>query len=725
LVNDPATKITYKTEPGSVVDVHSENGYLPDNTIKDAYLSDKRIVLLLAPMGSGKTTQIKSLVSEYNPKTLIVSTRKAQASFFGGLFPNSEDYRKIEGSLFGVNKLVVCLNSLLRILDPETSEMPFYDLVVLDEIVSIVQVLSSPLLYKTNIVSIFQLLKCLIKYSKKIFLMDGLPNESIEDYLTIIDQWKECHVICHVKKPEIRTFVLYNEPSYFMKILDNNINDRNICISDSKMMTEYLNNTYCSKKKILMINGDSPAKTKKKIRDPDTNFVDYDMIIFNGAVGPGASFNIPNFFGSLFVVITGSGASPFDMYQLMCRIRKFKTDKVYILYVPNENNVYKDEFFLKHHTVDHYCNNIIEFDKLMNCKYDNLSVKVEEISEEHKKVIQLTGIGKKRTREEVFGLDDYTGLVNVDSRVVNALVQGPPRKRIKLVYEKTDFITFLVSMKLSNLKYCDNTVYIDTLKQLISKNGGVVIDKRIENNTKTIASFIRSVGKQIGIKPAFYFTFPEEYNENNVKQTEKILGNKFTDYDSHERFFMFLRENKYTDKERQWFEPLLKIDNQVLPGKSLNTTIIFTNAVKSFRLLLEILGMKLENGFIQGGFDTLFVIEHADKIHESMLGYYNERVKIDNYKFSYVLGSTKETCYRKKTVIDDVRDCFKWMGFKIEPKNKNALKRISMWGKTINVYNYVVSEAATCLRYAIKCKDWQTIQPKEDALLDFKKRFID
>ena len=711
---EPITKMDFKTLPKSETKIESENRYLPKNVIRDLYVSDKRLVLLIAPMGSGKTTQLTEVVEEFKPKMLVLSTRIIQASYFGTIFKKSTDYRNDE-NLYEVDRLIICLNSLLRIIN-SSGDIPIYDLLILDEIVSIIQTLSSPLLYKSKIVAIFELLKCLIKTSKKVILMDGLPNETIEDYLTIIGQWSECHVVSFMTQPESRIFHICNEPYRFMSQLKTE--SKIVCVCDSKIMTEFLRNKL-KDRKTLVVNGDSKIEEKREFCDPNKNLIKYDVLIYNTAIGPGASFDIPDYFEKLFVVINVNGATPYDVYQMMCRIRKYKENQVIILYVAIDGNSNQD-----HLTVDHFCNNIIEFDKLVGDKILNLPVSVIELSDVYKETLQYTGVtGQKRSREKA-GLDDYRELIVSNGEIEETL--GTKRKRLKLVYEKNEFITFLVQMKLIHLKFQKKDYYLDCLKKIIYRNGGTIKDEIILEKEADANKWLQSTKKENSTCKGFFFEYPEEYTENDKKKIKKILGDTISNHDIEQRFLWFWgskqpKEIEYFTKDNKY-----KIGKEILPDRALNTFTVYSIVRDSFEKLLSILNMKLENGFIRGQFSTEFLLDNAQEINKVMIKYDNERRKTDQYyeELHYKDGQSKLDIYKTKSIELDVLNFFKWMGFQLERFNFTK-KRVS-WNsnKPSNFYTFHCPEKNVNLRLAIKGINFETFRPDDKSLLLFKERYL-
>ena len=102
-------------------------------------LEEKGYGAVFALMGSGKTQALETWLKQ-KPATftcLLIVVRKTQATYFASRYGDFVDYQKQVASLYGVPRLAMCINSLIRLLD--NGVIPKYNLLILDEIESILE----------------------------------------------------------------------------------------------------------------------------------------------------------------------------------------------------------------------------------------------------------------------------------------------------------------------------------------------------------------------------------------------------------------------------------------------------------------------------------------------------------------------------------------------------------------------------------------------------------
>ena len=122
--------------------------------IKRFYNDDNmKCLTLKSPMDTGKTVMMKSIIAKYNPKRILwVSYRKTLTY---DIFSNFQQFN-VKSYLdhnFTANRLIIQLESLLNLdeefnICTEVEEVPKYDLVVLDEVESLLGQYASELTFK-------------------------------------------------------------------------------------------------------------------------------------------------------------------------------------------------------------------------------------------------------------------------------------------------------------------------------------------------------------------------------------------------------------------------------------------------------------------------------------------------------------------------------------------------------------------------------------------------
>lgn len=156
-------------------------------TPKDGYckpynLEEYKCIVSQAPMGSGKTHQIKACLKKYNfNKILVISPRQTfSKEKFDEFSQIHKDFTYYQDPLFEnpnklvqVAKLVIQVESLQRFPDPVlANQYPFtYDLVILDEIESILYQFASPT--HTNVVNAFRVFFAILQNARHIIMSDA------------------------------------------------------------------------------------------------------------------------------------------------------------------------------------------------------------------------------------------------------------------------------------------------------------------------------------------------------------------------------------------------------------------------------------------------------------------------------------------------------------------------------------------------------------------------
>lgn len=312
--------------------------YLPRDEMVESLQTRHRSVVL-APLGSGKTEMIKKRIGDMltlNPESrvLIIATRRQQASgwmnFFGGL--GFDHYELLKGCLQETPRLIVCLNSLLRILAAPTDTgfcgLKPYDLLVLDEVDSLARWLGGSLV--ENNLAIFETLKLVLKTAKDVVCMDGLPTEATGLMLKALGVFDTFHWTVF-NRYRLREVMLVNNPAYFAKAFRSSLEEgMNIYfVSNSKRaVTRFkdfaINVCGLLSSEIMAIYGDM-SQTDREISGNPDNWTKYRLLLANTSLGPGISFNPAGnnrHFSKVFCLAKPAyGISPEDMAQLIDRVR--------------------------------------------------------------------------------------------------------------------------------------------------------------------------------------------------------------------------------------------------------------------------------------------------------------------------------------------------------------------------------------------------------------------
>ena len=322
--------------------------YLPRDQVV-ASLKEHRLSVVLANLGSGKTETIRKHISDLltlnkDARVLIIATRRQQVSgwmnFFGDL--GFAHYELVKGCLYETPRLVVCLNSLLRILAPPTDSgycaLQQYDLLVLDEVDSLSRWLGGSML--ENNVAIFETMKLLVKTSKSTVCMDGLPTMATGMMLKALGHFDEFHWTVF-NRYRFREVLLVNQTSYFLKAFKSALAEGlNVYfVSNSKRaVTRFkdyaIHACGIPEAEIMAIYGDMSQTDRELSGNPD-NWTRYRLVLANTSLGPGISFNpveSPRHFAKVFCLTKPAyGISPEDMAQLIDRVRNPSRNQIVVM----------------------------------------------------------------------------------------------------------------------------------------------------------------------------------------------------------------------------------------------------------------------------------------------------------------------------------------------------------------------------------------------------------
>jgi hypothetical protein len=141
--------------------------------VKDYDLDNHDVILERSPLGTGKTTAIKRVIENYNYKRIlffsprIIFAKNVNEEFSNFYF---HLYKDETGDLSYYDRLIISLESLNRIKEPKK-----YDLIVLDEMETILSGFSSPLIRDLKATAI--LYENIITNASKIIGMDAFLGE--------------------------------------------------------------------------------------------------------------------------------------------------------------------------------------------------------------------------------------------------------------------------------------------------------------------------------------------------------------------------------------------------------------------------------------------------------------------------------------------------------------------------------------------------------------------
>lgn len=515
-----------------------------------------------SPYDTGKTQFIKEIIRTYDQKRILwVSYRKTLTHDITGNFEKEFNFKSYLNGQFYANRLIIQIESLKKIDNNMGNEMPKYDLIIIDEVESILNQFNSKETFKGNQRDTYNYLDAVLKNSimngGKIITLDGDTSDRTYNFIET-----------------------YGKPLNIVNTI--NFNTKKIKIVDDRTI---FNNAlflalFQSKKIIMPVMSEKEAvfyETEIKLRHPELKIMKYtgktgdddkaelkeitkiwaklDVIIYTPTIEAGVSFDVERF-DVIFGIIADGVASQRSYFQMMARVRKIKDNNIYLLNMNNckinNCNLWKYEDYKQalieikdinlKMTFETRENKIV---KTFNDPYDNLFIfnKLEELNKNKfqfltifKKIALMKGfefeiIGKKENAEKC--------TIKPDSNILNDIIVKTEdinyfEYECLLKKQKQDHATEEEKYKIG--KFCImeklgvNILDTEILKKfnknsLISNYLGLLSTTNLKSykdindlapervKTNIIIQFIKNIG----------FKRLDATNKINAKELEKIL----------------------------------------------------------------------------------------------------------------------------------------------------------------------------------------------------------
>ena len=287
-----------------------------------------------SPYDTGKTQLIKKIIEKYEPKRILwISYRKTLTYDINGNFENFGFKSYLDGDIFS-DRVIIQIESLIKL--NINAKIPKFDLIIIDEVESILNQFSSSGTFKNKERETFNYFDMIIKNSilnnGKIISLDGDLDERTYNFIER-----------YGKPLNINNTVNFNTKKI------NIINDREIY---NNLIFEALD---ANKKIIMPVMSESEAifweleiksrypplavqkytsKTsdtdKDKLKDILKEWSTLDVIIYTPTIEAGVSFDLERF-DVIFGIISDNVASQRSYFQMLARVRKIKQNDIYLL----------------------------------------------------------------------------------------------------------------------------------------------------------------------------------------------------------------------------------------------------------------------------------------------------------------------------------------------------------------------------------------------------------
>ncbi|ARF09927.1 superfamily II helicase [Indivirus ILV1] len=349
---DKFVQLEYSIEKQAFDSIKFTNNYLLDDVsekIKDKksfmakkvaeWLSndDIKTLCIKSTYDTGKTRLIYNIIDEYKVKrVLFVSYRQTLTHELHGSFLKL-GVKSYLDKAFNADKLICQIESLEKLIPQldeiygeDGLELPEYDLVVLDEIESILaHFRSSTIKYKEDT---FNLLLHLIENSKKVLALDGdFGNRSFE----FINSLSKSIILENQIQKNKRHFIMTNNRNLFDKSIKDDLEKGlNISIvSMSSKLAKYYHSLYQSQYKCVLHCSTSDDEDKEKLKNVNNFWSQYQLVIYSPSIESGCNFDRKHFH-KIYIILSNKSTSPRGLLQMCSRIRKLENSNI-LVYLNN------------------------------------------------------------------------------------------------------------------------------------------------------------------------------------------------------------------------------------------------------------------------------------------------------------------------------------------------------------------------------------------------------
>lgn len=329
-----------------------------------------KTLAIKSPYNTGKTSMISQILDEFDPqKVLFITHRQSLTNELYGTFGNY-GFCSYLNHAFDAQRLICQIESLHKITlntDPfyyeQTRTINSYDLVILDEIESLLYHYESPTIELKQ--QTFNLMSDIIRKSNKVLALDGDFHNRGYDF---INDFGNSIILHNTIKKDPKHISFTNDLIMFDKSINDQLLDNKkivIVTMSADIATKYYEK-YKSLYKVLMHCGKSDDQLKELLKNVEGNWIKYDMIIYSPSVQSGVSFDIP-YFDKMYVILSSKSCSARDTSQMGSRVRQFMNNNI---------DVYLNGLPFREEVVFHTYDEASEYVKLIYSKYsigyDNL-----------------------------------------------------------------------------------------------------------------------------------------------------------------------------------------------------------------------------------------------------------------------------------------------------------------------------------------------------------------
>lgn len=295
-----------------------------------------RLVALRASHGIGKTQHIIKPIVADSQRAVVIGHRIALMRDTANRLA-LDNYQDIKSADFAaaVDKLALCINSLIKPCLQTAPALQAPDVVVIDEFEQVKAGLAIDPNMKTTAPAIYDRLMQLLASAEQIILSDADLNAETVAFFEVLLNCDATWYTYEPPKPNIKITVIDYDAG-ITRLQDALATGRALVGSDSKKAIGQLQAAIPDNKRTLLVSDDTKGTSAVKdfLADPAAGITKLDCLLYSPSIGSGVSFETPHF-DKHFLIYSGV-VSATDALQMAMRdrtatdiivlIRNVKTD---------------------------------------------------------------------------------------------------------------------------------------------------------------------------------------------------------------------------------------------------------------------------------------------------------------------------------------------------------------------------------------------------------------
>ncbi|CAM9745171.1 unnamed protein product, partial [Ectocarpus fasciculatus] len=312
-------------------DVYLCNDSVLTTNIRKWQTDDIKSLNIKSPYDTGKTTMLKTIMSVFNPKRVLwLSYRKTLTMDILGNFASFgfKDYQK---GIYNADRLICQVESLIKINMSLENKIPKYDLVIIDEVESVLNQFNSNT-FKGKSKQAFNFMMYIIKASTKIITLDGGMSNKTYDF---INNFGTSINIVNKVQFNKKKYIINNDKIEFTNMIDTDIaNNLNIVIVSMSASLCQWYQTYISEKypdkKIRCYTGRTNDKDRNELNNIKETWTDTNILIYSPTIEAGVNYDVENHFNKVYGAICTRSSNYKAFCQMLNRVRKLTDNTIHI-----------------------------------------------------------------------------------------------------------------------------------------------------------------------------------------------------------------------------------------------------------------------------------------------------------------------------------------------------------------------------------------------------------